>query len=580
MSQIGSKYVPHDGPQGAKILIVGEAPGAEEEFQGLPFVGKSGQLLQEVLLRYGLTRNDVRLANLCNYRPSSNKFENLIGSRELSEGLDELRDYIREYPPNIILGLGAKPLNYLCNAKGIDAWRGSFIPTTLSGCPSVKYIGTYHPAFVLRDRTKYPIFDFDIAKAVKDGEHTRYDYPTYNIKVVSNQMEAYEAAEFLCKQPKLANDIESVKGTTQIICIGFAYSPTDAIVFPWEPNYLEYIYKVLQSQAAKTYHFGTYDETVIQENGYSTRAWNWDTLVAQHILNPELPRSLAFLASIYTRQPYYKSDGRSTIPSDSKAWSRKHDKLGLYQYNGTDCCVTYTIREAQEPELEKRGLLDLFRQEFSEIEAAIAIGRAGMPVDAKRRLEIQHIILVRWARKQSALDRLVGEHVNVRSPKLKTILYDKLKLPVRKKRDGTITTDEDAIVSLIAFCKQRVMDLKRADSKIEWQVKMGVCSGILEIRGLRQMLSNYILAKTSDDLRIRSIYKVAGPETGRWAGEHFVDKTGLNPQTFPRGHVEATDEDQAMINEALALKLLTELDENDRMAQDQDTTGVEAEYAD
>src|SRR5436190_5432059 len=181
---------------------------------------------------------------------------------------------------------------------------------------------------------------------------------------------------------------------------------------------------------------------------------------------------------------------------------------------------------------------------------------------------------MKWAKKQFILDRMTGYETNVRSPKLKNILYDKdkLALPSRRNRDGNLTTDEDAIVSLIGFCKDKLDSVVRESSKLEWRIRLAVCQTVLEIRGIRQVLSNYILERqrdgtlrAGDDLRIHSTVKVGGTETWRWSMMKYVDGRGFNAQTLPRDPVEV--DDSLLTFEGGVVRLLSQLkDEPDEDA--------------
>ena len=163
---ISSTFVPNTGPENARILFVGEAPGAKEEEARLPFVGESGDILIQVIGRAGFARQEVKLANLCGYRPlPDNKFERLSGSAELERGIRALREDIENHPPRVIVPLGGWPLKILCGKDGISRWRGSIIPYLEN--KSIKVVPTFHPAAVLRDRSIYPIFDLDIKRAIE-----------------------------------------------------------------------------------------------------------------------------------------------------------------------------------------------------------------------------------------------------------------------------------------------------------------------------------------------------------------------------------------------------------------------------
>jgi len=586
------RYVPDEGPEDANILLVGEAPGETEYDQGRPFVGPSGDILIQVLSRNGISRGEVRLANLCHHRPFQNKFEGLIGKDVLDNSVVELYKYILEHRPNIIVPLGAYPLLYLTGKKGIKKWRGSIL--SFIGDENIKVIPTFHPSAVLRDRGLYPTFDLDIKRIISDASFSEKRLPVRQFITDPRGLELEEWTQKLCNAEYLATDIETVKKSRIILCVGFSPSPDVGVcIVPSHAEGRRAIERILMSDAAKIFQFGTYDWMQLNDNGFTIRdpkaeryerPYYWDTLIAQHTQVSELPRSLEYLTSIYTREPYYKTEGRGTIPDDAKGWSIKIEKQSLYVYNCRDCCTTMEIFLQQKEEIlvqensgefKQRNLVNVFDYEMSMLEVAHHISQAGLPIDKDRREIIEKILITKWAKKQFVLDRMTGYQTNVRSPKLKEILYDtdKMGLPTRRNRKGGITTDEDAIVSLIAYCKDRIDSVVKAQTKLDWQIKLAVCQTILEIRGIRQVLSNYILEKMRDgtmrasqDGRIRSTYKVGGTETGRWSASKYVDGTGFNAQTLPRDPVEVADLDLTIEDGVIKLlpeatKLFTQLDD-------------------
>ena len=592
-------YVPDEGPLDAKILFVGEAPGEEEVTQGRPFVGTAGQLLTDTLNRAGLQRSDVRLANLCHYRPYMNKFENIKNEDVVAQGVRELYDYIREHRPNVIVPLGNWPLHYITglakfnNKKqisGIAKWRGSIVSCLIN--EDIKVIPTYHPSYVARDRSQYPIFNLDIKRIASDSTTPDKNYTIREYVTDPRGVQLEEWVERLCKAEYLAIDIETKKKSSTILCVGFAPSSTLGVcIVPTHYAGRVAIERILQSQSKKIFQFGSFDyEQLFALNGYQIsdpqseaigQPYWWDTLIAAHIWAPELPRSLEFLGSIYTREPYYKKAGRANIPDDNKGWDEKFDRQALYEYNAKDCCVTYEVFEKQQEEIAKHGSRHLFNFEMRAVGVAGHISRSGMPIDKSRLEMIKEVLLYKWHRKQMGLDGLVGRAVNVNSnPIVTKVLYDKefLGLPVRRNRNGGVTADEDAIVSLISYCKDKLNSVSRPDAVSGWTEKLAICKAILEIRGIRKMLSTYINAKLSPDGRLRSTYKVGGTETGRWSAIKFVDGTGLNSQTMPRNPVEVPDDVyekamQALKDEEIikAQELMNELIEKEDDEDDDDS---------
>lgn len=565
---ISSIRVPPSGPVGSKWLFVGEAPGEQEEIEKLPFVGESGKLFINCLGRAGVSRDDVRIMNLCEHRPTHNRFEYLIDSPELAYGIEQVRQYIATHKPNVVCALGARAFAILTNNTRLDNYRGSILRCTLEGCTETKVIATHHPARVLRERELYPIFACDIKRVVSDGEFPDFQLPKYNFLLNPKGLELEEAVERFCKSEALAVDIESVRDSSHILCVGFASSPTDAICIVNDdtPAYFNAVNRLLQSPARKVMQFGTFDTTMLMLNGFTVNNYTDDTLTAQHILAPELPRSLEFLTSIYTRQPYYKSMGKA----ETKSWTSKQVRDELYEYNCLDvvCTMMIHLEQMKELALESKAMQALYRFEMDEVEVARHISMSGLLLDLERREQFRLGLFLRWYTLQEIMDKLVGEEVNVRSPRLKKILYEDLKLPTRRKRDGKVTTDEDAIVSLITYCKGHIERLKRPDAIQEWTLKFLVLKTILEIRGLRVMLSNYIKTKISEDGRIRSIYKVANVETGRWAAEGFVDGTGNNAQTFTRASIDVPDK-------LLSGEIKTDFSKLDESVEDETETEVD-----
>lgn len=559
------RSIPDEGPDDAKILFVGEAPGVDEHDKGRPFVGESGMLFTNCLARNGIQRESVRLANLCHYRPNHNKFDNLIGTPVLLQGVQDLYAYIESHKEHItvICPMGAWPLMFITGIRprkkrdktpSIKNWRGSIL--TYVNDPSIKVIPTYHPAAVLRERSLYPTFDLDIRRVIEDSETRERHLPIRKYVTNPTGLDLEEWTIRLCNADYLATDIENAKKSTHLLCVGFAPSPDVAVCINAENiEGRKSIARILEAHNKKVFHYGFHDIRVLQENGFTIagaiqegeRRYHHDTYIGQHVLNPELPRTLEYLTSIYTREPYYKTEGRANIPDDTKEWSLKTvDRPALYIYNCKDCAVTAEIYEKQTPEINANpNFAETFDFEMSMIYVLDHMSSSGMLIDKERRQAIIKHLGDRWARLQMALDGLTGFQTNVKSPKLASILYDKDKvgLPPRRNRNGGLTTDEDAIVSLITYVKGHIATLKTESGKKGWEIKLAILKAILEIRGIRQLLSVYLLAKISSDGRLRSIYK-PGTETGRLAAGKYIDGTGINSQTFPR---EVLEIDEALL---------------------------------
>jgi DNA polymerase len=138
------KIVFGDGPATARLMFVGEGPGADEDAQGLPFVGKAGQLLNNMIGAMGLARAEVYIANIVKCRPPGNRVPEPAEANTCSQFLLRQIDVLR---PEVIVALGATAATYLLGVKqSLNSLRGRW-----HRCRGAKLAVTYHPAFLLRD---------------------------------------------------------------------------------------------------------------------------------------------------------------------------------------------------------------------------------------------------------------------------------------------------------------------------------------------------------------------------------------------------------------------------------------------
>ena len=141
--------VPGHGNPNASIFFIGEAPGADEDAQGLPFVGRAGKLLDKIIAAMGLKRSDVFIGNILKCRPPDNrdpKPDEIISCRP------HLQKQLEIIDPEIIVALGAHAAKTLLDTnKPIGQLRGN-IHQYCPGLdkPPIKLIATYNPAYLLR----------------------------------------------------------------------------------------------------------------------------------------------------------------------------------------------------------------------------------------------------------------------------------------------------------------------------------------------------------------------------------------------------------------------------------------------
>jgi|TARA_B100000131_G_scaffold254443_1_gene248746 DNA polymerase len=136
-----------DGNPKSKIMLIGEAPGANEDDEGLPFVGRAGMLLDKMLTAINLDRKKVYISNIINYRPPENRRPT---DEEIKRYLPFITKHIEIINPKILVLLGSTAMNALIgNDVVISKMRGKWIEKEFGNCKTSVII-TFHPAFLMR----------------------------------------------------------------------------------------------------------------------------------------------------------------------------------------------------------------------------------------------------------------------------------------------------------------------------------------------------------------------------------------------------------------------------------------------
>ena len=366
--------VPGVGPYSTKIVFVGEAPGGREVERGIPFCGPSGKILWEICEELKLRRESVYVTNVVKVRCPGDTVKRI---KELGLSIEMylplLWNEIDAINPNVILALGNTALSALTgiinyNDSGIMKYRGSILPAQGH---SYKVVATIHPASLLERQEDKELHSwkqlqflrFDINRCIEESKfpEIRYRRRQLHIAYTAHQLELffrkYEGFSGPC-----FIDIETFKGLP--ICIAFAWTPDEGISVPLvnllKPNGGQLkisveefagIYQLIANfladekikKAGQNFNF---DSTVLGRWGFNVKNFYADTMLMMHCIYPEMPKSLAFMASIYTNQPYWKDEGREYNP-------KKDNPDRLLNYNCLDACVTSEVYEAMMKDLEE-----------------------------------------------------------------------------------------------------------------------------------------------------------------------------------------------------------------------------------
>jgi len=327
-----------------------EAPGKTEEQEKLPFVGRSGELMNRHLERHGIIRrpaegrSDPYVTNVCKYRPYKNDFKNLLGSSELQEGMAELREEIVACDPNVIIAMGGVPTRILTGKEGIMNYRGSVLPCTM--VEGYKVYASLHPAYIERDFGMVPVFSEDLRRAVQQAQFKEICYPEYEEIVNPSPDRLWSLVEEMLEAEWLSVDIETF-GPGSMSCFGVTDSADRGLCITFmNPSGWEAARILFESDVPKIMQYGTYDINFLKRfYGWEVGNFAFDTYIAAAELMPEFKKGLDFLTSIYTWFPYYKTE--------RKVWKQEGDMSTLWSYNIKDIIATFMIAMQQMKELEK-----------------------------------------------------------------------------------------------------------------------------------------------------------------------------------------------------------------------------------
>ena len=163
------------GNENANIMFIGEVPGAVEDKQGIPFVGKAGQLMNKAFDALGINREDVYIANIVKCRPPNNRDPE---PDEIQGCMNYLRNQVIIVKPKIIVLLGRIALqNILGKEYKITASRGIWVEKK-----GILYMPTWHPAALLRDETKKIDFINDLKEVIKKEREFDKKDPVPNVQ--------------------------------------------------------------------------------------------------------------------------------------------------------------------------------------------------------------------------------------------------------------------------------------------------------------------------------------------------------------------------------------------------------------
>lgn len=520
-------------------MIVGEAPGAIEEAQGRPFVGPAGQLLRKFLFEAGIDPESVYYTNICKYRPPGNKLNKFFGERGrpndlIGQGLLELMLEIETIKPNVIVACGNFPLWALTGEAewrqasgeieagytGIVKWRGSILPSRLG--INRKVVPTYHPSYINQEGySAHGIFRADLSRVKEQAEFPEIRPLSKEILIDPRGAPWLEARAWLLDDPNavITADIEYIGD--RLLCVGMTRHRDKAIVVVIKnPGDIQRARSVLCSGRRLCFQNGMYDAAILEwhyQMNVMQHIWH-DTMLAQHAINPELPKGLDFLCSLYTEQPYYKD------MIDWKAIKAgKQDIEDVWKYNSIDTWVTHQVMEDQlADELRDKALADTFRFEMDMLAPLWEMSKRGVRIDREGMKVLQATTEKERQAFQTLLDGMNGAPLNVMSNlQVGDLLFNRLGFhPIKRNKTGPACDDK----TLAELALTAVSPIQKTAITL-----------IRDIRKRRALESKFLDIEWDEDGRSRGMYNPGGTSTGRLNSTKFYPtKRGVQQQNIDR----------------------------------------------
>jgi len=450
------------GNVNSTILFVGEAPGADEDLEGLPFVGRAGQLLRETVKGTFKDGLEPAFTNVVKCRPPNNREPTQDEIKACKEFLQT--DF--EVMPNlqIVVAVGNVALKAIYGRQGITKWSGKIVGD-LTGVPGVQLMALLHPAYILRNQPEIKKFRDHmgrIASALKRELTDESDKGVYTI--IDTDRDFEEMVRQVQGKRYFVYDVEtdglSPYRTGTIKCMAISVDNFSSWVIPFsflsEVRRMDAVKALFQSKRiGKVGHHVKFDNGWIEHIlGVEVQSTIWDTAISQFLINEIEGVGLKELAWKYTHLGGYEK--KLPVPSQLCP-----PCPALYEYCGTDADVTHRIFKIHQEELKKDPQLwSVFHNLLLPVSSTLMkMEQRGVKIDRKKVEDaiaqvtittdqlVTRMHVVGSIREYESTGRSFNPNSHVQ---LREILFDIEKLPVLKTTDKTNapSTDKEVLADL------------------------------------------------------------------------------------------------------------------------------------
>lgn len=525
------------------IMLIGDLPSKRDLDNGYALSGYSALDFSRAMMEAGLPRSRCFCTSALNVRPLSGEIEELVAFKKKDKRADyilfrdkyvspvivqnfkRLLTEISLCQPKVIITLGNLPLWLLTGHWGITSWRGSILSSDLAldTIEQPVIIPTYSPAMLVKQYAVRPYVVMDIRRA-RDAAIKRPEPPPYKFIVRPNYNQVMEfLAECLDKE-MISVDIETRMG--HIACLGLAYDKHNALCIPFlsvenssywdeqqEATILIALRELLTTKRIIGQNFQFDAQYIYKFWGIIPKLY-WDTMIAQHCIASNQPKSLDVLSSLYCDyHQYWKDEGRE--------WDSSVPEEQYWTYNCKDCVITYEIAEKEIKAIDHMGLREVNEFQQKLWYPVLYTMLKGIRVDKYLHGNFDGRIERAITDNQNYLDYAVGYPINISSsPQMKHLFYEDLGLKaITNKKTGTVSCNDESL-NLLA---ERELLVKP------------IVNAISLLRSLKVFKNTFINAPMGFDGRMRCSFKITGTETYRFASSKDVFGSGMNLQNIPKG---------------------------------------------
>ena len=515
------------GSEDSNIVLLLDFPHKDSQYKGDLLSGRAGYTLHQLLNNAGVAINQC-LITYCHDVLDNKNLINTKGAFS-EQGLrikEEVLERFKELNCNVIVPLGAFSCAVFTGDHRIKLNRGSL---SWNDTVKKKILPTFSPANIMFQAAERLMSSMDFKKVLDNSKDSKYVEPKHTFHINPSTTEVEHFLKY-CREAKtpVSIDIETLNGF--VFCIGFSVDITTAMCVNFDNRTIEE--EVLLWQMCARF---LEDETIpkLGQNlifdiwflAYRHRCYVKgyidDTMVAHHIIYPDLPKGLGTLTTLHTDEPYYKEEGGY--------WKGGiGDRTSFLNYNCKDVITTLKVWEKIKQYIEKPSLFyDIYRTTIDMYPALTFVMSRGLSIDHKELENVKENVITELKDLDASLQGVVQEEsgdplltLNYNSPK-QCLNYYYTVLGIKPYlNNGKPTLNDDALIRLAKGTATRA----------------GLYSATLiqQLRQRAKYVGTYLEINFDADQRFRCSYNPRGTKTGRLSSSKTIFGTGMNQQNLPQ----------------------------------------------